>query len=78
MGLSQKLKLAIYILVIIVGVGIIGYMIIEGWSFVDALFMAVLTISTVGYGEVNPLSEGGAGIKYLPDGWGRRRWSLCP
>jgi len=59
MGLSQKLKLAIYILVSIVSVGIIGYMIIEGWSFVDALFMTVLTISTVGYGEVNPLSEGG-------------------
>jgi len=58
-NLSRKLKLAIYILIIIVSLGIIGYMVIEGWSFVDALYMTVLTISTVGYGEVSPLSEEG-------------------
>jgi hypothetical protein len=32
---------------------------IEGWSFLDSLYMTVTTITTVGYGEVHPLSTGG-------------------
>ncbi len=32
---------------------------IEGWSFSDALYMTVITLTTVGYGEVRPLDEGG-------------------
>jgi voltage-gated potassium channel len=42
---------------LIVGVG--GYMIIEGWSFLDALFMTVTTVTTVGFREVHPLGDGG-------------------
>ena len=34
-------------------------MLIEGWSFLDALFMTVITISTVGYNQVHPLSHTG-------------------
>jgi voltage-gated potassium channel len=34
-------------------------MVIEGWSFVDALYMTVITITTVGYNEVHDLSAGG-------------------
>jgi voltage-gated potassium channel len=37
----------------------IGYMIIEGWSFTDAVYMTVITLSTVGYGEVQRLSPTG-------------------
>ncbi len=40
-------------------VGTVGYMLIEDYGFIDALFMAVITISTVGYGEVVPLSDTG-------------------
>jgi voltage-gated potassium channel len=40
-------------------IGAIGYMLIEGWSLSDSLFMAATTITTVGYGEVHPLSERG-------------------
>ena len=39
--------------------GVAGYMIIEGWSFLDALFMTVTTITTVGFREVHPLGDGG-------------------
>jgi voltage-gated potassium channel len=42
-----------------VAIGTLGYMAIEGWSFSDALFMAATTITTVGFGEVRPLSERG-------------------
>jgi voltage-gated potassium channel len=43
----------------IILVGIIGYMVIEKASFLDALFMTTISITTVGYGEVVPLSEPG-------------------
>jgi voltage-gated potassium channel len=40
-------------------VGTLGYTVIEGWSWFDALYMTVITITTVGYREVHPLSRGG-------------------
>lgn len=40
----------------LLAVGTAGYKLIEGWSWHDALFMTVITLSTVGYGEVRPLS----------------------
>ena len=52
------LWIAIAILAIIV-IGTIGYMIIEGWSFSDAIYMAVITLSTVGFQEVHSLSTSG-------------------
>ncbi|HEY7269619.1 MAG TPA: potassium channel protein [Dehalococcoidia bacterium] len=36
-----------------------GYMLLEGWSFLDALYMTVITLTTVGYREVQPLDDAG-------------------
>ena len=44
---------------LVFAMGIAGYMLIEGWGFVDSAYMVVITLSTVGYTEVNPLSEQG-------------------
>ena len=41
---------------IITGVGVVGYVLLEGWSFLDALYMTVITLTTVGYREVHQLS----------------------
>ena len=49
--------LSLFILLILVGTT--GYIIIEGFSFLEALYMTVITIGTVGYLEVHPLSEAG-------------------
>lgn len=43
--------------IIVAGTG--GYMVVEGWSFLDALYMTVITITTVGYAEIHSLSAGG-------------------
>jgi len=40
-------------------VGTLGYMLIEGWSAWDAFYMTVITVTTVGYGEVHPMSQAG-------------------
>ena len=40
-------------------VGIIGYELIEGWNLLDATYMTVITLATIGYGETHPLSDNG-------------------
>lgn len=39
--------------------GVCGYMLIEGANFVDSLYMTIITVTTVGFGEVVPLSQTG-------------------
>ena len=46
-------------MVLILFVGTAGYMYLEGWRVIDALYMTIITLTTVGYTEVNPLSEEG-------------------
>jgi voltage-gated potassium channel len=57
--LRRRLVVALLAFPTLVAVGALGYMALEGWSFSDALFMAATTITTVGFGEVRPLSERG-------------------
>jgi len=47
------------LLVIIILVGIIGFSIIEEFTLLESFFMTVITISTVGFQEIHPLSEAG-------------------
>ena len=44
---------------LVVVTGILGYMIIEDWSFLDSVYMTIISLTTVGYGETHPLSTGG-------------------
>lgn len=43
----------------IIASGVIGYVVIEDWTLFDSLYMTIITITTVGYHEVNPLTTGG-------------------
>jgi voltage-gated potassium channel len=47
------------ILFLIVIGGIIGYISIEQYTFFEALYMTIITVATVGFGEVHPLSDAG-------------------
>lgn len=44
---------------LVIAGGAAGYMLLEDWTLREALYMTVITLSTVGFGEVRPLSEGG-------------------
>jgi voltage-gated potassium channel len=46
-------------LVVAIAYGVTGYMALEGWSFLDGLYMTVITLSTVGFREVRPLDATG-------------------
>ena len=56
---AQRMAIAIAGITLLTALGTLGYIVIEGMSFLDALYMTVITISTVGYGEVKPLDQQG-------------------
>ena len=43
----------------VISLGTIGYVLIENYSFNEGFYMTLITVSTVGYGEVRPLSDMG-------------------
>jgi voltage-gated potassium channel len=55
----RSLALAVALLVLVTLSGTLGYMVVERWSAWDAFYMAVITITTVGYREVHPMSRAG-------------------
>jgi voltage-gated potassium channel len=57
--LPGNLLIAAVLLLILPVIGTAGYMIIEGWGFLDSLYMTVTTITTVGFREVQPLDDKG-------------------
>jgi voltage-gated potassium channel len=57
--LQKKLFLALALIIIVIAFGTAGYQLIEGWNFLDALYMTIITLTTVGYREVHELSSRG-------------------
>ena len=55
----RRFGVSVGILVFLLFAGTAGYMVIEGWTVIDALYMTVITFTTVGYQEVQPLSTVG-------------------
>jgi len=53
----RHLLLSVLLALCILVLGATGYMIIEGWDFLDAVYMTVITLTTVGYGEVHEVSR---------------------
>ena len=57
MNKTRHLAISIALSLLILVTGTAGYMIIEDWRFLDALYMTIITISTVGYREVNQVGD---------------------
>jgi voltage-gated potassium channel len=59
MGSTKHLATSILLAVSFFVLGSLGYMLIEGWDVLDAIYMTVITLTTVGYGEVHAVSRTG-------------------
>ncbi len=55
----SRLKISLFLLLLIIVVGTLGYRVIEGMSAFNAFYMTMITISTVGFSEIKPLSPAG-------------------
>jgi voltage-gated potassium channel len=55
--LSKKFILPLVLLVLVLTLGTTGYSLIEGWDPFDSLYMTVITLSTIGFQEIEPLSK---------------------
>jgi len=56
---TRQLLFIVAIPFCVVSLGTVGYWVIEEWPFLDALYMSVITLTTVGYMEVHPLDQAG-------------------
>lgn len=59
--LPRRLLVLALIPLVLLALGTLGYRVVEGpsWTVLDALYMTAITLTTVGFGEVHPLSPGG-------------------
>jgi voltage-gated potassium channel len=57
-SLVRRYRLPLVLLACVFAYGVLGYWIVAGWSFSDALYMTVISLSTVGFQEVQPLTDG--------------------
>jgi len=55
----RNLKIIAVALAVLVAAGTMGFHFIEGWPWFDGFYMVVTTLTTIGYGEVHPLSQAG-------------------
>ena len=54
--IESKINKIAFLVVLILAIGTTGYMWLSGYNFVDALYMTVITVTTVGFGELQPFS----------------------
>jgi voltage-gated potassium channel len=57
--LRTRITITLSLLMVTLVGGALGYRLIEGWNWLDSVYMTVITLTTVGFGEINPLSPTG-------------------
>jgi voltage-gated potassium channel len=55
----RNLKIILTALAVFAAAAVVGYRLIEGWSWLDSIYMVVMTITTIGYKEVHEFSHAG-------------------
>ena len=55
----RNLRIIVGALTVLVMVGSAGFHFIEGWTWFDSFYMVLTTVTSIGYGEIHPLSHAG-------------------
>ncbi len=65
--LIRELRIPVTLIIAVLLVGILGFRVIEGWTWLESAWMALITMTTIGFGEVHPLSPDGRlfGMVYI-------------
>ncbi len=59
MTIQRRLRIALGLIAAVLFLGAAGFHFVEGWPWFDGLYMTLITMTTVGYGETHPLSPAG-------------------
>ncbi|MCZ6481538.1 MAG: potassium channel family protein, partial [candidate division NC10 bacterium] len=57
--MRHRVTITLALLASVIAAGTIGYRLLEVWPWQDALYMTIIGLTTVGFGEVHPLSSSG-------------------
>lgn len=52
--INTELRTAVIIFLLVVITGAVSYHFLEGWNLLDSVYFSVMTLSTVGYGDMHP------------------------
>ncbi len=48
----------VLLLTVVIAAGVVFYSVVEGWSIIDSFYFTVIALSTIGFGDLHPTSEG--------------------
>ncbi len=57
--LNSRFDILLILVLVTLGIGTIFYAQVEGWSLLDSLYFSVITLSTIGYGDISPVTSVG-------------------
>ena len=52
--MTNNLKTALIIIAALIAIGSVGFHAIEGWGLLESVYVTVMTLTTVGYGDITP------------------------
>lgn len=55
----SKIYLALFLVIVVLSFGVLGYRFISNYSWIDAFYMTIITVTTVGFSEVRPMEAEG-------------------
>lgn len=56
---QRQLRIALAAILIIISIGVLGFMFIERMSLLDAIWLTIITLATIGYGDIYARTESG-------------------